>query len=203
MIKITHISDTHGFHDKVYLSGGDILVHSGDIFDYNNLIPNEEIIEWINNSPYEYKLIVPGNHDKNLSTISLPEKVIVLDNKTTELFGIKFYGISACLIEKNSKNTFTQTTDNEIKNQLLDFYPDILITHGPPKGIFDNKNGGSIGSVSLLNYVIEKKPKYHFFGHAHHWKGVHSNGDTIFCNSSVTYNVRQGIVTGNSLDIFY
>jgi len=201
MIKLTHISDTHGYHNSLRLNGGDILIHSGDIMDYHRLISNEETINWLSKTPYKYKIIVPGNHDSGLLDISLPDDVIILDNNTIELLGIKFYGVSANIIEYNSIHNFNQHIEDEIP--LLDIHSDILITHGPPKGIFDIKQGSSVGSVKLLEFVKTHKPKYHLFGHAHHWKGIYNNGDTIFCNSSITYNVRQKIVDGSPLDILY
>jgi Icc-related predicted phosphoesterase len=201
MIKLTHISDTHGYHNKLHLNGGDILIHSGDIVDYHRTISNEETIEWLSKTPYKYKILVLGNHDSNILNIELPENVFILNNQTIELLGINFYGVTSNLIETNSIHNFNQLPENKIK--FLDVYPDILITHGPPKGIFDIKQGNSLGSTTLLDFVKTRKPKYHLFGHAHHWRGIHNDGDTIFCNSSITYNVRQKIVNGSPLDILY
>lgn len=201
MVKITHISDTHGYHNNLHLNGGDILIHSGDILDFNKLISNESTIEWLHRTPYTHKIIIPGNHDLGLLELKLPEDIIILDNKTVELLGVKFYGVSANLIEPNSLHNFNQLSETEI--QFLDVSPDILITHGPPKGIFDIKQNRSIGSTTLLNFVKSRKPKYHLFGHAHHWRGIHNDSNTIFCNSSITYNVRQRIVNGTPLDILY
>jgi Icc-related predicted phosphoesterase len=201
MIKLTHISDTHGYHNKLHLNGGDILIHSGDIVDYHRTISNEETIEWLSKTPYKYKILILGNHDSNILNIELPENVFILNNQTIELLGINFYGVTSNLIETNSIHNFNQLPENKI--QFLDVYPDVLITHGPPKGIFDIKQGNSLGSTTLLDFVKTRKPKYHLFGHAHHWRGIHNDGDTIFCNSSITYNVRQKIVNGYPLDILY
>lgn len=49
---------------------------------------------------------------------------------------------------------------------------DILVTHGPPKGILDlteNSDGTlfQCGCKSLLNRVKEVKPRFHVFGHIH------------------------------------
>ena len=40
--KITHISDTHGYHDTLTLQGGDILIHTGDILDFEKKISIEK-----------------------------------------------------------------------------------------------------------------------------------------------------------------
>ena len=202
MIKLTHISDTHGYHNNLHLNGGDILIHSGDIEDnHHRTISNEKTMEWLSKTPYKYKLLVLGNHDSNISNIDLPENVFILNNEIIELFGINFYGITSNLIEENFFHNFNQLPENEI--QFIDVYPDILITHGPPKGIFDIKQGNSVGSTTLLNFVKTRKPKYHLFGHAHHWTGIYNDGNTIFCNSSITYSVQPKIVRGSPLDILY
>ncbi|WPG98666.1 Hypothetical protein R9X50_00145900 [Acrodontium crateriforme] len=49
---------------------------------------------------------------------------------------------------------------------------DIIITHGPPKGIFDRALDSddkmkSIGSASLFAAIFQSRPKMHCFGHVH------------------------------------
>ena len=46
---------------------------------------------------------------------------------------------------------------------------DVLITHSPPYGIGDKSIGidNHFGSISLLEKVMEIKPKVHIFGHIH------------------------------------
>jgi Icc-related predicted phosphoesterase len=193
---ITHISDTHGYHQNIKLIGGDILIHSGDIVDYKRKIPTHEIIEWIDNTPYEYKIIVLGNHDEELSNFELPDKIILLNNKIANIFGIQFYGITSTVREPNARICFGELSELEIKNELRDENFNILITHGPPKGILDNKFGVNVGSVSLLDYVKKHKPKYHLFGHAHHLKGTYYDGSTTFSNASIVYKLADEIVNG-------
>lgn len=183
--KITHISDTHGYHNSIFLEGGDILIHSGDILDFEKKISTEEIIEWIQKTPYQYKIIVLGNHDEELSKHELPNNIILLQNSTIEIHNIIFYGLTATLEEQNTRYPFGELNDLEIKNQLKDTGCDVLITHGPPKDILDNKMGRSVGSKSLLEYVKNYKPKYHLFGHAHHSKGTFTNDVTTFSNASI------------------
>jgi hypothetical protein len=36
VIRIVHISDTHGLHNNFKIPDGDILIHSGDFFDWND-----------------------------------------------------------------------------------------------------------------------------------------------------------------------
>lgn len=50
---------------------------------------------------------------------------------------------------------------------------DLLITHSPPKGILDlNANKEHAGSAYLREIVLQRKPKYHVFGHIHESAGM-------------------------------
>ncbi|KAF2148138.1 Metallo-dependent phosphatase [Myriangium duriaei CBS 260.36] len=44
---------------------------------------------------------------------------------------------------------------------------DIVITHGPPRGIFDMSDSKRIGSPSLFTAVAKARPRMHCFGHVH------------------------------------
>jgi Icc-related predicted phosphoesterase len=57
---------------------------------------------------------------------------------------------------------------------------EILITHIPPYGILDGKEGCS----SLLERVKEVKPRFHIFGHIHQWNGFKKMEETTFINCS-------------------
>ena len=64
---------------------------------------------------------------------------------------------------------------------------DILVTHGPPKGVLDRCDDGyRAGCQHLMNKVNEIKPDIHVFGHIHEDGGkVEDCDDTMFINASV------------------
>ena len=71
---------------------------------------------------------------------------------------------------------YSSEKDSEILKTYLDKIPeniDILISHGPPKGILDKiVDGSNVGCELLREYVLNKiKPKYHLFGHIHESNG--------------------------------
>jgi Icc-related predicted phosphoesterase len=201
-VRITHISDTHGIHKNLYLNGGDILIHTGDVFDFKNNITEEEILDWFDNTPYEYKIIVQGNHD-NFSCKNLPYNTYILNNNVLDLYGVKIYGTSAILPENRSQKQYNVNTENELKQILKPKRIDILATHGSPKGILDMKLGKSIGSFSLLSYVNMAKPKLHLFGHTHQSIGTFNDGNTTFINNSIVKFIRTMQIQSNPLDIIY
>ncbi|MCJ1418014.1 hypothetical protein MMC32_004359 [Xylographa parallela] len=49
---------------------------------------------------------------------------------------------------------------------------DIVMTHGPPKGILDSCPGGNVGCDSLLRAIRRVKPMMHCFGHIHECNGI-------------------------------
>ena len=69
---------------------------------------------------------------------------------------------------------------------------DILITHGPPKSILDFSlhQRENCGSKSLLNKVLELRPKYHIFGHIHESRGTLTNYTTFINCSQVNHRFQ-------------
>ena len=49
---------------------------------------------------------------------------------------------------------------------------DIVMTHGPPKGILDWCPGGAVGCEILLQAIRRVKPMMHCFGHIHEGNGI-------------------------------
>jgi len=71
MMNIVHISDTHGFHRKVNVPFGDVLIHSGDISNRGEKHQVEDFIDWLVNQPHKYKIFIAGNHDIALMNTTL------------------------------------------------------------------------------------------------------------------------------------
>jgi len=62
---------------------------------------------------------------------------------------------------------------------------DVLITHKPPVMILDESNGTHLGNAFLRKRVLETKPQYHLFGHAHEAYGTKKHDDIVFSNASI------------------
>ena len=61
----------------------------------------------------------------------------------------------------------------------------MLVTHEPPIMILDQSNGIHWGNAPLWNKVLEVKPRYHLFGHAHEANGIRKEDGIIFSNGAV------------------
>lgn len=185
---ITFISDTHGLHDRLKLNAGTVLVHAGDITEYGTEDEVVEFLEWFSRQPYTYKIFIGGNHDLFLETLPLrklkkfiPAGIIYLQNNGTEIGGIKFWGSPVTPYFLGM--AFNVHAGKEIKKvwSKIPLDTDILITHGPPKGIMDS----GMGCGELLHQIERIKPKVHCFGHVHGQSGFKVINGTRFINSAM------------------
>ena len=73
-------------------------------------------------------------------------------------------------------NDVHQTVDGakSIAKHPIPTFPgvDIIMTHGPPKGILDECLQGNAGCKNLLQALRRARPKMHCFGHIHEGYGV-------------------------------
>lgn len=209
-MKVTFISDTHTRHKRLQLSGGDMLIFSGDFMSSGyNISEVNDFIEWFKSQPYAYKICVAGNHDryceaypsymiKDMFEKYYDDGVRYVCDEEIEIEGKRIYGTPYqpyfCGWAFNIKD----------ENELVNIYKkipenlDILITHCPPYGVLDKSHKPRLihgttgeehlGSKELLNVIdfMENPPKYHCFGHIHGDGGkTEVDGGVTFINASV------------------
>lgn len=61
-MKITFLSDTHGFHRDTRIEPCDLLCYSGDATNIGELIDWVEFFEWLRGLPARYIVWTAGNH---------------------------------------------------------------------------------------------------------------------------------------------
>lgn len=172
-MKILQISDTHNRHRQLTnLPEADVIVHCGDFADNGT---EEEVLDFLNwyiDLPYKYKIFVTGNHDLCLwdakDIENLPENVFFLQDRGVTIEGVKFFGIAY----NHSERLIPEGTD-------------IVITHEPPIMILDESVGIHWGNVPLFKRIMEVRPRYHLFGHAHESCGTLKQDDIIFSNGAI------------------
>ena len=202
-MEITFISDTHWLvrdaQDRLdmedLLPGGPILVHAGDVSGRGTETEIRQFLDWFSKLPYMHKVLIAGNHDFFFE-VAKPEEVAALiaeypgitylNDSGATIEGIKFWGSPVTPFFHNW--AFNRWPD-EIKPHW-DMIPeevDVLITHGPPKGILDytEYDRDNVGCSLLLEKVKQVKPKVHVFGHIHEARGKKEIDDTVFINASV------------------
>ena len=172
-MKILHLSDTHNRHRLLTnLPAADVIVHCGDFTDDGTPKELLDFLNWFIDLPYKYKIFVTGNHDLCLRGAKdiedLPDNVFFLQDRGVTIDGVKFFGIAY----DHSERLIPEDTD-------------VVVTHEPPMMILDKSAGTYWGNAPLFKRIMEVKPKYHLFGHAHESHGIVKQNGIIFSNGAV------------------
>lgn len=183
-MKLITISDTHNLHPYMQkLPDGDVLIHSGDSTMGGSIPEITRFLVWFGGQPHKHKVMISGNHDfgfenKNrdiLENIARENGITYLRDSGTEINGLRFWGAPwtpwfhdwAFNLERGGKEIIE-------KWSRIPDDTNILITHGPARGILDRtKYGDHAGCEKLLERISQLKHlKYHIFGHIHEGHGV-------------------------------
>lgn len=112
MIRICHISDTHGYHNRLNIPECDVLAFTGDLGGRTNLNELAQFLVWFEAQPADLKVFIAGNHDIVLdkqfpidqytsNKIDSVQKMIMVQNnqdamKLIESYNVKYLCNSAC-----------------------------------------------------------------------------------------------------------
>jgi len=187
--------------------GVDLVVHSGDCSNYRDVIRNEQevrtFLAWYKDVPVKHKIYVAGNHDTSIERNRVTpgdfhsEGIIYLENAATIIDGVKFWGSP----HTPTFGEWAFMKKRETIGKVWDTIPedtDVLITHGPPKGVRDlshDRNGKLefCGDGALMRKCFKMKDQlnYVMFGHIHDSPGCDNQGvshysktPTIFSNAA-------------------
>jgi len=194
----------------------DLIVHAGDLTLRGSKDEVESELKSLNDIFDQEKVIISGNHDFFLDTdwksytsigkkrhgnnrfgtleeiSELMDKLNInyLNDSFIEIKGLKIWGSPVtpwfndwAFNRERGKDIIAHW--NKIPEEL-----DILITHGPPKGILDLVKypmigeSPNVGCGDLLYSVFSKMPKYHIFGHIHEGRGIMESNGITFINAS-------------------
>jgi len=195
-MKILCLSDTHTMHHKIQLpdlSDIDVIVHTGD-FSNSDEASTDVFLCWFADLPVPCKVLVAGNHDKYVMHYNDRFKIKCavlgieyLQDSGCEINGIKFWGTpwvnqfynwAFMMYEKDLSKVY----------KLIPKNTEILLSHGPAKGILDfvdRVGGGNVGAMTLKERLAKlPKLKYHIFGHIHEGYGILDTGSYIAVNAS-------------------
>ena len=187
-IRLICISDTHNMHEgltkelnDLYRSENDILLHAGDVCEGGTLSELKCVDKWFGKLPYKHKYVISGNMDgmgleeEHVDGHHIFQNAIYLEHELCEirlankhkskisLFGSpytpKFFGGFQIDDDKHGQQLWSQVPANV----------DILMVHGPPKGILGRTSSGySVGDRVLRKEILNRiKPKVVVFGHVH------------------------------------
>jgi len=215
-MKILITSDTHGFHHQLDYEECDLFIHTGDFSNSpdrtQNFVEVCDFVGWLKDFPAKHKVVIPGNHDTCIENQEAVHKDMFLTaananllvHEELEVDGIKIFG---------SPYTPTFGSDrwvyNKSRHKLGRYWEqipentDLLLTHGPPKGILDltdDRDTGKpvqVGCNALTKAVHKVQPLIHAFGHIHSERnfpynfGVYESQNTKFVNSSYCWTMAR------------
>ncbi|MCS6866407.1 MAG: metallophosphatase domain-containing protein [Gemmataceae bacterium] len=199
MVRIVCVADTHGFHTHTHIPPGDVLIHAGDCTRHGTLEDIDAFNAWLGTLPHPHKVVIAGNHDFAFQEAPTAARqrlthAIYLEDAACTLAGLTFYG-SPWTPTFFDWAFMLPEEQLAAKWQAIPAGVDILITHGPPRGILDRTHRGqSAGSATLFERVQIVQPRLHVFGHIHEAAGRAEIDGTIFLNASTALGHGCGVV---------
>jgi len=197
-MRLVFVSDTHNRLARVKVPDGDMLIHCGDFTMRSEAkTPAQHLgqVERFNQDlgalPHPFKVVVAGNHDLPFENMpaearALLTNAVYLQDELIELAGFRIYG--SPWQPEYRKWSFNLPRSSDELAAVWKKVPDkvdILVTHGPPKGILDRTPlWPSVGDELLLERVLQVRPRIHCFGHVHHSHGVLEQDGTTFVNAA-------------------
>jgi Icc-related predicted phosphoesterase len=176
-------------HRQVTIPEGDFLLHAGDLSNYGEPAILADLINWFaEQTQVKNKIFICGNHEIQVQDDPGLEDMIFRTKQAREanihylrdsgivIDGINFYGSpwqpwfydwAWNFPERDSRQDFQFA--NKIWNQIPD-NTQVLITHGPPRGILDDLNTRDerVGCPVLRKRVGELKDlRLSVHGHLH------------------------------------
>ncbi|BCB73496.1 hypothetical protein HMEPL2_38470 [Vreelandella aquamarina] len=193
-MRLVCVSDTHSLHRRIpQVPDGDVLIHAGDCLGAGTLDNVEDLNDWLGTLPHRHKIVIAGNHDWAFQetpelAVEALTNAIYLEDSGVIIEGVRFWGSPwtptfmdwAFMLDRGQSlyNKWQQIPDNT----------DVLITHGPPKGIGDQVNLSfkcqNVGCVDLLHRLSQLNLTAHVFGHIHEGYGEHRHGTATLINAS-------------------
>ncbi len=194
-------SDTHGRHRNLIVPDGDVFIHAGDITRFGGEIDDLiDFNDYLATLPHAHKIVVAGNHDfcferQNARSRSILTNATYLEDDGLSIDGVTYYGSPWQPVFLNWAFNLERGKALREKWAMIPDDTEVLITHGPPRGILDEVfDGERVGCEDLRERIREVRPKVHVFGHIHEARGMHEQDGTTFVNASTSFGVRDPFV---------
>lgn len=218
MINVTFISDLHTLQDKWFTkmieTGGvreinhaDIIVFCGDMSSRGYEREIRGFLDWFDKDlPSVPKIFIAGNHDFFFEDAHKDEieellsdypNLTYLNDSGCEIMGIKFWGSPVSpWFHDWAFNRYRSRGENGLYQGIKahwDAIPndtDVIISHGPPRGILDRVNlpkpgeNPHVGCDDLLEAIERVQPSVVAFGHIHEGYGTEHIQHVTYVNAS-------------------
>jgi len=196
---------------------GDMLIHAGDLTPSGKSTEVAAAAKWLASLPHRHKMAIAGNHDLLFENSPSQAMALLRSAGVTYLqdTGVKIEGLS--IYGSPWQPEYMHWAFNVPRGSLSRFWDlipqglDILVTHGPPYGILDQRippgtrrlapwedeetfsGSEHVGCEELLAAVERTRPRVHVFGHIHRGYGARRNDHTAFYNASLCDDAYEPI----------
>lgn len=211
-MKIAAISDIHNRQEKMKpIEPVDLIIVAGDYTGQGLTSEVKNFHRWLNKQPAKHKLVVQGNHELYVESAFTNAKataqeecpdVIFVEHELVVIEGIKIF-CSAWTPYFHRWAYNAHRSLGEAQHDQLPFIKDkwddipmdidVLVTHGPPRGILDQvyyvdgvTPRDRVGCDHLLEKLVQIPTlKHHIFGHIHSSHGEMEFKGIKFYNVSI------------------
>lgn len=195
------------------------VVHCGDISSRGSFKEVEDFLSWYSNLGFTNKIMISGNHDfffdynRNAITdigkmrhgnptyskvdvdflLSKYSNIVYLEDSGITIDGINFWG--SPITPWFHDWAFNRTEETILSHwEMIPNDTNVLITHGPPRGILDLTYNGyiNVGCPELTKKTMDlENLMVHAFGHIHEASGIEIiNGKTYVNASFLNFNYQ-------------
>lgn len=193
MARVACVSDLHESLidippcDLLLIAGDISYAFKGDLVTKHRFLVNE-FKQWVGGVPATDVVVVAGNHDQSIEQWGWPEdlrsvpKLHYLEDEGVELHGLKIWGTPWQPWFYSWAFNAPQRGGEDFLAQKFDLIPDdtdIIICHGPPRGVGDGVGDPArpdlqehVGSTALRAAIKRVQPKLMVCGHIHSGAGV-------------------------------
>jgi len=188
-MRIVCLSDTHGLHDRMDVPDGDVLLHGGDFTMRGAPEEVEAFARFLARLPHRHKIVIAGNHDFLFQdepdrARALFGDVTYLEDSGARVEGLHVWGSPWQPWFYDWAFNLRRGAPLAEKWALVPESTDVLVTHGPPRGILDLTSGGErVGCEELELARARIRPRLHVFGHIHESYGMHRADGVLSINA--------------------
>lgn len=210
MTRLVCLSDTHCKLSRIDVPDGDVLVHAGDA---TNMGSHDEVAQFaaqLKRLPHAHKVVIAGNHDWLFARRpALARRLIedagaiYLEDSAATVAGLRFWGGPWQPAFCNWAFNLPRGPELAAKWAAIPDAVDVLVTHGPPRGVLDSVRPGApaLGCADLADAIARVRPRVHVFGHIHGGAGVLERDGTTFVNASVLNELYMPVRPATVIDV--
>ncbi len=172
------LSDTHMAHDDLVVPSCDLLVHAGDWSRRGTEAEARTFLAWLGSRTARARVLTAGNHDhfaarepEAMRRLAEEHRVTYLVDAEADVLGLRVW--ASPYTPRFGKWSFQEPLEDlALRWRAIPEGVDVLVTHGPPRGVGDRTFlGAHVGCPALRDASIARAPALHVFGHIHEARG--------------------------------